>query len=389
MSWYPKNVYPEGSGVDSKTIEDVVTEHIINNDMSSESRYELAEDLIILYAVHAAQQEAQELSTSYEYYEDGEEDERINEEIDEEVGGVEEGGVQEEEEEEESYDEDEESEEDDDIYDEFDDVTTWGSLRFLVNDMPAENEEPEPITRKRALTREEMPCPPTKNPAKRQKTDTSAVSKTIAAQPSETKDLVMASSSARPEWLREGRREPRKSEIPRKVRSVLLGTPLTSLHIEAQSFLMGMDFDRPYARDLSMAVVDMGLRFSKTATRKEYSIVLNQMSERPVQAVMYNAAHNNFMHQHMLFWNKVNKATGKPNPPEKLVERREARQKLHAELWARSKARLAEQNAKKLATQKKLKEQFAKKISEGEAKKLPLDERVHKWLREIIPVQKK
>ncbi|KAF9773163.1 hypothetical protein IL306_009069 [Fusarium sp. DS 682] len=384
MSWYPKNVYPEGSGVESKTIEDVVTEHIINNDMSTESRYELAEDLIVLYAVHAAQQEAQELSTSYEYYEEGEEDERINEDVEEEGGDD-----QEEEEEEDSYDEDEESEEDDDIYDEFDDVTSWGSLRFLVIDMPAENEEPQPITRKRALTREETPCPPPKNPAKRQKTDISVVPKMITAQDSETKDPVAASSSARPEWLREDGGELRKSEIPRKVRSVLLGTPLSSLHIEAQSFLLGMDFDRPYARDISMAVVDMGLRFSKTATRKEYSIVLNQMSERPVQAVMYNAAHNNFMHQHMLFWNKVNKATGKPNPPEKLVERREARRKLHAEFYARSRARLAEENAKKLAAQKKLKEQFAKKMSEGEAKKLPLDERVHKWLREIIPVQKK
>jgi hypothetical protein len=267
-------------------------------------------------------------------------------------------------------------------------VSSYGSLRFLVRDMPVENAEPEPVTRKRALTREETPCPPPKNPAKRQKIDTSAVSKTVEPQTSETKDPV-ASSSAGPEWQQYGGKEIPKSLIPRMVRSALLGTPLTSLHPEAQSFLMGINFDLPGSKDLACAVIDMGLRFSKTATRSEYSIVFKELVESQARIMMYNTAHNNFELQHKLFWNKVKKHTGKTIPPERLVEHQARKRRQVAEMYARNRARHAEENAKKLALQKKLKEQFAKKISEGEAKKLPLDERVKKWLKEIVPVQKK
>ncbi|KAK2696717.1 hypothetical protein QWA68_004456 [Fusarium oxysporum] len=377
MSWYPKNVYPEGSGIDSKTIENIVVQDIIKNDLTRSEQLDLATALTVMLVAEAAE----ETTTSYEYDEEGEENERINEEEEEDD---EEG---EEEEEDEEYGDVYDSTEDG-LYDAFDDVSSYGSLRFLVLDMPVENAEPEPITRKRALSHEETPCPPSRNPAKRQKIDTSGVSEPPKPQASETKDPV-ASPSARPEWQQYGGKEIPKSLIPRIVRSALLGTPLHALHPEAQSFLMAVNFDLPGSKELACAVIDMGLRFSKTATRSEYSIVFKELVESQGRIMVYNSAHNNFEQQHMLFWNKVKKHTGKPVPPERLVEHQARKRRQIAEMYARNRARHAEENAKKLALQKKLKEQFAKKMSEGEAKKLPLDERVKKWLKEIVPVQKK
>ncbi|KAF5618823.1 hypothetical protein F25303_12977 [Fusarium sp. NRRL 25303] len=392
MSWLPKNLYPEGSGIDSKTIEDIVVQDIIKNEMTRREQLDLATALTVMLVAEAAD----ETTTSYEYDDDEEYERRkiINKvEVEEE-----EEEDDEEEEEEEEEDEDEADEEDDEyadvydstedgLYDAFDDVSSYGSLRFLVLDMPVENAEPEPITRKRALSREETLCPPSRNPAKRQKMDTSAVSEPPKPQASGTKEP--ASPSARPEWQQYGGKEIPKSLIPRIVRSALLGTPLHALHPEAQSFLMAINFDLPGSKELACAVIDMGLRFSKTATRSEYKIVFKELLESHGRISMYNSAHNNFEAQHKLFWDKVKKHTGKPVPPERLVEHQARKRRRIAESYARNRAIHAEENAKKLALQKKLKEQFAKKMSEGEAKKLPLDERVKKWLKEIVPVQKK
>ncbi|KAF4423799.1 hypothetical protein FACUT_10410 [Fusarium acutatum] len=384
MSWLPKNLYPEGSGIDSKTIEDIVVQDIIKNDLTRREQLDLATALTVMLVAEAAD----ETTTSYEY-DDGEEYERrkIINEVEEDDDDEED---EEEEEEEEEYTDVYDSTEDG-LYDAFDDVSSYGSLRFLVHDMPVENAEPEPITRKRALSREETPCSPPRNPAKRQKMDTSAVSEPPKPQGSETKERA-ASPSARPEWQQYGGKEIPKSLIPRIVRSALLGTPLHTLHPEAQSFLMAINFDLPGSKELACAVIDMGLRFSKSATRNEYNIVFKELVESHGQVSMYNSAHNNFEQQHKLFWNKVKKHTGKPVPPERLVEHQARKRRRLAESYARhraSRAIHAEENAKKLALQQKLKEQFAKKMSEGEAKKLPLDERVKKWLKEIVPVQKK
>ncbi|KAG5753253.1 hypothetical protein H9Q70_004099 [Fusarium xylarioides] len=393
MSWLPKNLYPEGSGIDSKTIEDIVVQDIIKNEMTRREQLDLATALTVMLVAEAAD----ETTTSYEYDDDEEYERR---KIVNQVQVEEDDDDEEEEEGEEEEEEDDDDEEDDDeyadvydstedgLYDAFDDVSSYGSLRFLVLDMPVENAEPEPITRKRALSREETPCPPPRNPAKRQKMDTSAVSELPKPQVSETKDRA-ASPSARPEWQQYGGKEIPKSLIPRIVRSALLGTPLHTLHPEAQSFLMAINFDLPGSKELACAVIDMGLRFSKTATRSEYNIVFKELVESHGRVSMYNSAHNNFEQQHKIFWNKVKKHTGKPVPPERLVEHQARKRRRIAEMYARNRALHAEENAKKLALQKKLKEQFAKKMSEGEAKKLPLDERVKKWLKEIVPVQKK
>ncbi|KAI1017386.1 hypothetical protein LB505_004854 [Fusarium chuoi] len=392
MSWLPKNLYPEGSGIDSKTIEDIVVQDIIKNEMTRREQLDLATALTVMLVAEAAD----ETTTSYEYDDDEEYERRkiINKVEVEEEEDDDDDDEEEEEEEEEDEDEDEDDEyadvydsTEDGLYDAFDDVSSYGSLRFLVLDMPVENAEPEPITRKRALSREETPCPPPRNPAKRQKMDTSAVSEPPKPQASGTKEP--ASPSARPEWQQYGGKEIPKSLIPRIVRSALLGTPLHALHPEAQSFLMAINFDLPGSKELACAVIDMGLRFSKTATRSEYKIVFKELLESHGRISMYNSSHNNFEAQHKLFWNKVKKHTGKPVPPERLVEHQARKRRRIAESYARNRAIHAEENAKKLALQKKLKEQFAKKMSEGEAKKLPLDERVKKWLKEIVPVQKK
>ncbi|CVK99830.1 uncharacterized protein FMAN_02561 [Fusarium mangiferae] len=388
MSWLPKNLYPEGSGIDSKTIEDIVVQDIIKNEMTRREQLDLATALTVMLVAEAAD----ETTTSYEYDDDEEYERRkiINKVEEEEE--VDDDDEEEDEEDEEDEEEDDEYTDvydstEDGLYDAFDDVSSYGSLRFLVLDMPVENAEPEPITRKRALSREETPCPPPRNPAKRQKMDTSAVSEPPKPQASGTKEP--ASPSARPEWQQYGGKEIPKSLIPRIVRSALLGTPLHALHPEAQSFLMAINFDLPGSKELACAVIDMGLRFSKTATRSEYKIVFKELLESHGRISMYNSAHNNFEAQHRLFWNKVKKHTGKPVPPERLVEHQARKRRRIAESYARNKAIHAEENAKKLALQKQLKEQFAKKMSEGEAKKLPLDERVKKWLKEIVPVQKK
>ncbi|KAF4451793.1 hypothetical protein F53441_5268 [Fusarium austroafricanum] len=387
MSWLPKDLYPEGSGIESKLIEDIVVKDIIDSGLARRKQLDLAAVLTVMLATEAAKD-----ASSSEYYDEGEmEGERVIQEEDdvEEEYDDEEVFDDEEQEFEESYDEEEEEDYDDDDdeedYDEDDDLSSWGSLRFLVCGMPVENAEPNPITRKRSLTREETPCPLPINSAKRQRVDTSAVSKATEAQVPET-EVPILTSEARPEWLRVPRQEICNTEIPRPLRSLLQGLPINSLHHEAQAFLLALDFLTPGSKDLAKAVIDMGLRFSKTAKRNEYRIVINNLTKKPLHAVIYNNAHDDEA-RHLLFWDKVQELTGRAIPPERLSERRETRRRREAEHFAKARARQAEEEAKREAYQK-LKEQFVKKLNEGEAKKLPLNDRVRKWLKEIVPVQK-
>ncbi|KAH7167689.1 hypothetical protein DER46DRAFT_603596 [Fusarium sp. MPI-SDFR-AT-0072] len=56
MSWYPKNVYPEGSGIDSKTIEDIVVQDIIKNDLTRSEQLDLATALTVMLVAEAAEE---------------------------------------------------------------------------------------------------------------------------------------------------------------------------------------------------------------------------------------------------------------------------------------------------------------------------------------------
>jgi hypothetical protein len=56
MSWYPKNVYPEGSGLDSKTIENIVVQDIIKNDLTRSEQLDLATALTVMLVAEAAEE---------------------------------------------------------------------------------------------------------------------------------------------------------------------------------------------------------------------------------------------------------------------------------------------------------------------------------------------
>ncbi|KAJ4270188.1 hypothetical protein NW762_001864 [Fusarium torreyae] len=362
MSWYPKNPYPEGSGINSQLIENIVIEDIIKHDLRDSERADLAALLTVMIAA----QHEEEASTSYEYYDEDEDVEGYEDE--------EEYDEDEDEEEEEDEQDDEEEEDEDDEDDDYpDEGSMWDDLLMLVHNMPTENDESKPINRKRSLPCDETPCAPLRDQStKRQRIDTSAASKPLHAQGPATTQL-----SASPSL--------RNSQLSTRLRSLLQGLPITEIHPGAQTFLLDLSWFIPGAEDMAKAAIDMGLRFSKTAKKNEYSIVFQHMIRNPLEAVMYNACQEDEA-QHILFWEKVQKMTGKEIPPERIKERREARNKREAEATARWRARQAQEDAAK-KTYQTLKERFVKQV--GEATKLPLNERVTKWLTEIVPVQKK
>ncbi|KAF4995812.1 hypothetical protein FGRMN_4874 [Fusarium graminum] len=371
MSWLPKDLYPPGSGIDSKRIEDLVMGDIIKQEIRRSEQV-----AAILTKVMLAAQQEDDASSSYEYYDDDENEEEY-----------EEGDYEEDEPEfEEDYDDEEEEDDDDDESQEESEYDTneWASLFLLVNGMPTENEEPKSLTRKRSLTRDETPCPPPEGqPAKRQKTNPSVATRAVRTQEAETNELDMP-SSVPSEWL-SPQPDLRNSQLPAPLRTLLQGTAISELHLEAQAFLLSLDYSAPGAKDMGKAAIDMGIRFSKTARRNEYNIVLKHMASSPLQAVMYNACHDEEA-QHILFWEKVQDVTGRDIPPERIKERRERCEKRRAEFLAISRARQAEEEAKR-KTYQNLKERFVKQI--GEATKLPLNEKVTKWLSEIIPIRKR
>ncbi|KAM0274731.1 hypothetical protein ACHAPA_000835 [Fusarium lateritium] len=371
MSWLPKDLYPPGSGIDSKLIEDIVMGDIIKHEIRRSEQV-----AAILTKVMLVAQQEEDASSSYEYYDEDEEE-------------YEEADYDEDEQDfEEDYDDDEEEEDEDESESEEEseyDSNEWASLFLLVNGMPTENEEPKSLTRKRSLTRDETPCPPPKAPAaKRQRMEPLVASRAVRTQDTETREMDMP-SSVPSEWLSAPQPNLRNSQLPAPLRNLLQGTPITELHQEAQAFLLALDYLAPGGKDMGKAAIDMGIRFSKTARRNEYSIVLKHMLSSPLQAVMYNACQDEEA-QHILFWEKVQSVTGRDIPPERIKERRERCERRKAEFLAISRARQAEEEAKK-KTYQNLKERFVKQI--GEATKLPLDEKVSKWLSEIIPVQRK
>ncbi|KAM0350105.1 hypothetical protein ACHAPU_003268 [Fusarium lateritium] len=376
MSWLPKDFYPPGSGIDSKRIEDLVMGDIIKHEIRRSEQV-----AAILTKVMLAAQQEDDASSSYEYYDDDENEEEYEQgDYEEDEQEFEEDyDDDEEEEEEEEEDDDDESEEESQY-----DTNEWASLFLLVNGMPTENEEPKSLTRKRSLPRDETPCPPPKGQsAKRQRMDPSVASRAVRAQEAETNELDMP-SSVPSEWL-SPQPDLRNSQLPAPLRTLLQGTPISELHLEAQAFLLSLDYLAPGAQDMGKAAIDMGIRFSKTARKNEYNIVLKHMASSPLQAVMYNACHDEEA-QHMLFWEKVQDVTGRDIPLERIKERRERCEKRRAEYFAISRARQVEEEAKR-KTYQNLKERFVKQI--GEATKLPLDEKVIKWLSEIVPIRKR
>jgi hypothetical protein len=348
-----------------------------------------------------------------EEYDDEEEEEDFEEEYDDE---------------EEETEESEESEESED--EASDDGSEWDSLFLLVHNMPAENDEPKFNARKRSIPRDDSPCPPPMlQPAKRQKPDPSASSKTLRVQDSgkdepkpatrkrgliaqedtpatevpfpkrqridasvananEGDDAEMkeqeAKSSVPSEWLAPHQVELQNSQLPGSLRCILGRLPVSELHHEAQAFILSLKCLDPSYDALAKAAIDMGLRFSKTAKSSEYKIVFQHMTRHPIQAVMYNTCKEDEA-QHILFWEKVQNITGKEIPPERIKERRERRAKREAEAMARFNARKAAEEAKRESQM--LKEKYVSQI--GEASKLPLKEKVGRWLAEIVQAEKK
>ncbi|KAF5023703.1 hypothetical protein F66182_4269 [Fusarium sp. NRRL 66182] len=378
-SWLPGNILPEGAGVDNKWLQDTIIQDIVKEPLRQSERAKLAALLAIMVAA-----EEVETETSYEYYD---EDEDAEEYADEDEDDYEEGEDEEDDEVEEEEEEEEEDndDDDDDIDDDIDECTSnpWGDLQILVEDwVSTENDEPIPVSRKRSLPHDETPRGQS---VKRQRIDAPSVSK-----PQLHKDVCLPS-----EWESMLETKPHNWQCHAQLRKLLQGLALFNIHPAAQSFLLELDFRAICAEGMAIAAIDMGVRFLKTATISEYNIVFRHMLQRSHDAVAYNSCGHSDKHRHILFWQVVKAVTGKPIPPEPIKIARDER--LQHEIEDMEEWRASQAEARKAAphqataslryTYRTLREGFVKEV--GEATKLPLNEKVHKWLTEIIPTESK
>ncbi|KAM5347907.1 hypothetical protein ACJ41O_007731 [Fusarium nematophilum] len=285
---------------------------------------------------------------------------------------------------------------------------------------PIKDNELEPTTKKRAAPHDETPCPAPRGEAqtqarKRQRLDPAAATSeqqppTTAAKdeakgqqqqaaakrqrvPAPPPPAAAAASSDKRVFKEDN------SHLHPTLQMMLHGVSLSVAHPAAQKFLLRMDCDAINAIDLAKAVFDMGIRFSKTATAGEFDMVFRHLGESYVNPIRYFAS--NSTAKHRFFWKKIEAATGKPMPPDQLANstRNDARLPPDAQVVppvappgqpkqpgpGPAQRRVGLSSARHRPSGTLLKAEFIKEVDE--TTKLPLNERVRKWLDDIVPSQ--
>ncbi|KAJ4310941.1 hypothetical protein N0V84_010712 [Fusarium piperis] len=319
-------------------IQDAVLKEIIHDEIIIEQRHELAA-LATLMLARAKEEDASSNSyeTSYEYYEEDEEED------------------------------------------------------------PSSVEQPQPTSMKRSLPRNE-----TQNtlPQKRQRIDpTPAARPQLQPQqeiknpetPPEAKDWMPAPLTNFP--TDNSHRHP-------VLQAVLRKSPIEYARPVAQTFLQEMDCDKLGAPDVAKAVFDMGIRYSRMASDNEFKIAFFMILANIRDAVRYNTGTPS--EKHLVFWGIIQRLTHRDIPPDpfkapaKEPERKAEvkpeprvaiRRTVPAPAPAREKAepRRAPVPAPAPVREKprgNLKASLIKEVDEKT--KIPLNERVRKWLDDVV-----
>ncbi|KAJ3522391.1 hypothetical protein NM208_g12878 [Fusarium decemcellulare] len=374
------DAFPHGGGLTQKQFHDILVRDFIEQEIIEDKRrIEIAALAALLLRRRNADTESsnsvrrslrddlrhiqltKQYETSYEYYDEDEE-----EDIDE--------------------DEEEEEDEEDDEDDIDDEEDSWDDDIFPVEEVT--QPKPEPIARKRSVPHDETPRPapkdqPQAQPMKRQRVDLPGAANKPTVQstpkPQEKKkaDPPATSNGWKPVYT--GKTD--NAHLPPLLRRTLHGTPMTMIHPAVEKALLAIDCDAAGAEDLANAFIDMGLRFGRVATTAEYDIVLSQLVNDYRDPIRYNGINEYFKHR--FFWKKIQRVTGRELPPDPHEEfRKEREKKLEEERAAARRVALAKEKARPA-----LKASFVKEVDEKT--KLPLNERVKKWLEDIVTSENK
>ncbi|KAF4976990.1 hypothetical protein FZEAL_6410 [Fusarium zealandicum] len=292
------------------------------------------------------------------------------------------------------YDEDEEEED--------------GFWDGSVSQMKKSELEPEPISRKRGVPPDETPCPapkdePQAQPRKRQRVDSPAEaenSSLVEHRPAPGKTIKIRVPSSE-NWQQSYNFQHNNSHLHPVLQESLHTARISLLHPAAQRFLLRMNCDAVGATDLAEAVVDMGIRFSKVANDEEYDIVFDDIDIEHSRSVTYTPAVAYTARvealRHLFFWKRVQIVTGRPIPPDPhgpmREERRREREKKEQERRAKENGKIPGpllSQAGVPANRKPVGMLKASSIKEIDEKtKLPLDERVRKWLSDVVSSESK
>ncbi|RSL68177.1 hypothetical protein CEP53_002693 [Fusarium sp. AF-6] len=326
--------------------EAVITE-IIHEEILIEQRHELAALATLLLAKAQEEEDASSNSyeTSYEYYE-----------------------------------EDEEEEEED----------------------PSSVEQPQPLptTRKRPLPRVEMQNPV---PQKRQRVNPTPA----AAQPQQSpppREIKRAETPPEAkDWMPTLMGAADNSHRHPVLQAALRKCPIGYARPVAQTFLEELDCDKLGALDVAKAVFDMGIRWSRMATDDEFNIVFYVTLANPSDAVRYNIGTPS--EKHKIFWGRVQRITHRDMPPDPFLTPAKGTEKkaevkpqprlkittttvpapMREKVEPRPAARRVAAPAPAPVREKprgNLKASLIKEVDEKT--KIPLNERVRKWLDEVI-----
>ncbi|KAM0432919.1 hypothetical protein ACHAPT_004624 [Fusarium lateritium] len=277
------------------------------------------------------------------------------------------------------------------------------------DDDPSSLEQPPVAGRKRSLPRTETQPPV---PQKRPRIDPKP-----AAQPQPQPQKTEQPSTPK---------EAKDCEIPVGVKAdnshrhaviqaALNGSAFEYCRPVAQIFLGELDCDKLGALDVAKAVYDMGIRFSKVASDDEFNIAFYLILANPRDAVLYNIGQRT--EKHKIFWGRVSRITHRATPPldkpdkEELELERKAKEEksqpkpattrrapaprpvAREKLEPKSNFRrlfppnLLPPPVKEKKPRGNLKASLIKQVDEKT--KIPLNERVRKWLDDVVPMESK
>ncbi|KAL6353499.1 hypothetical protein LRP88_13994 [Fusarium phalaenopsidis] len=262
---------------------------------------------------------------------------------------------------------------------------------------PSSVEQPQPTGRKRTLPRNDAQIPV---PQKRQRIDPTPAVHPQPPPPQEVKRPETPPEAKN--WMPTSMGSADNSHRHPVLQAALRKAPITYARPVAQTFLQELDCDKLGALDVAKAVFDMGIRYSKMASDDEFNIVFYVTLANPRDAVRYNIGTPS--EKHMIFWGRVQRITHRDIPPDpfktpvkqperkaevkpepKVTTMRTVPAPVKEKAEPKPAARRVAAPAPAPAREKprgNLKASLIKEVDEKT--KIPLNERVRKWLDEVI-----